>query len=200
MTTEENAQEQWSRFVWQSSDIVIIRKSDDKSPTDTEAKPASGDHEASAAGSTDDTDGQDQTDKPFARFSNECHTTRTSGMSVMSYQRYVTGVERRRAVLKQNLDKANSLRRETGLPVRDVDLLVTETEPLLTKEEFDNRSKERAGFNRFKKERLAQANLPSPEPTNWQQQKALVFRRAFLNHKIKMAWRDRRVDGGFARQ
>ena len=107
----------------------------------------------------------------------------------MSYRRYVTGVERRRAVLKEQLEEANSLRSEAGLPVRDINAVVTVTEPLMTKHEFDSRSKERTGFNRFRRERLAQASLPHPEPSDWQQQRALVFRRMFLENQIQMAWR-----------
>ena len=62
MTTEENAQEQWSRFVWQSSDdIVIIRKGDGSKPAaDTEIAPA--DH--TPAQPPDATDDPKQTDKP----------------------------------------------------------------------------------------------------------------------------------------
>ena len=61
MATEEKPQEQWSRFVWQSSDIVIIRKGDGSKPAaDTEIAPA--DH--TPAQPPDATDDPKQTDKP----------------------------------------------------------------------------------------------------------------------------------------
>lgn len=112
----------------------------------------------------------------------------------MHYQRYVTDVERRRAVLRDQLEKANTLRRESHLPTYDVDLVVTEREPLLTQQQFETRAKAKAGFARFRQQQLAKLDPAWPEPSaDWQQSRALAFRRLFLEHQVKTAWQIRRL-------
>ncbi len=112
----------------------------------------------------------------------------------MHYLEYVTGVERRRTVLKSQLETANTLRREAHLPLRNVDQAVTEQEPLLSKDEFDARSKEQAGFNRFRREKLAVLGLPKlAKATDWQDHRALAFRRLFLERQIQKAWQDQEL-------
>ncbi len=111
----------------------------------------------------------------------------------MNYRQYAAGVERRRAVLKTELHKANRLRREANLPIRDVDQTVAQTEPMLTQHEFDARAREQAGFNKFRRRQLATMELPNPgTATNWQAQRALAFRRMFVEHQIQKDWKSRK--------
>ena len=59
MTNQKTAQERWSRFVWTERDIVIIRKGDQKPPTDTQAGKADRGDVRPAAATPENT-----TDKP----------------------------------------------------------------------------------------------------------------------------------------
>jgi hypothetical protein len=108
----------------------------------------------------------------------------------MSYNSYKGGVERRRALLLAELVKANELRLGASLPLYDLDQVIGDKEPLVTKEEHATRSKERRGFAHFRKQQLTQANLPPTQAVGWEQERALVVRWAFVDHQIQVAWDD----------
>ena len=111
----------------------------------------------------------------------------------MSYKSYKAGVERRRTLLLDQLVKSNQLRLEAHLPLYDIDQVVGDKEPLLTKEEHAMRLKERSGLAHFRKQQLTKANLPNLAPGNgWQQQRALMIRKAFVDHQLQVAWDSRK--------
>ena len=107
----------------------------------------------------------------------------------MSYRRYVARVERRRALLVADLVKGNQLRLEANLRLRDIVKVVAAEQPLLIQDAYLARKADQRSFARFRRERLDKANLPSPvDASNWEEERARVFRQAFVQHQIQMAW------------
>ena len=110
---------------------------------------------------------------------------------VMSYNSYKAGVERRRALLLAELVKSNETRLEASLPLYDIDQVIEDKELLLTKEEHAMRFKERRGFAHFREQQLTQVDLSNPaQAIGWEQERALVVRRVFVEHQIQVAWGD----------
>ncbi len=110
----------------------------------------------------------------------------------MSYQRYVAGVGRRRALLEADLVKANQLRLEANLPLWDIDKVVADQQPLLTEAEFLKRRMNAQAFSRFRQEHLVKLG---PSMTSladregeWREHRASTYRLMFLEHQIQQAW------------
>ena len=107
----------------------------------------------------------------------------------MSYRRYVAGLKRRRACLRAKLEEANHVRLG-HLPLHDIDRVLDDQVPIMTKVEHATGAKEQRGFARFKRAQLdLLITLPnSPLPTDWQAQRARVMRRVFVEHQIQKSW------------
>ena len=114
----------------------------------------------------------------------------------MSYRRYVARVEKRRALLLAGLQEANQLRREAHLPTYDIDQVIGEKEPLLNQGAWNQIEQERKALAHFRRQQLAQANPRSPaKAANWEEERAGVFRQAFVEHQIQVAWDDMKGPG-----
>ena len=107
----------------------------------------------------------------------------------MSYKSYKAGVEDRRELLRTRLEQANQLRRDAHLPTRDIDHEVNFQKPLLTEVAWNEARLERKAFARFRRQQLAQFDIPKPtNATHWQEERARVLRQAMIKHQIQMAW------------
>lgn len=108
----------------------------------------------------------------------------------MSYKSYKAGVERRRALLRDELEKANDLRTAAQLPTRDIDQVVAEREPLLTQDAWSSKRADQRAFARFRREHVDKPTIPRElqHGMDWQATRALACRRAFLHHQIQQAW------------
>ena len=109
--------------------------------------------------------------------------------SLVSYRRYAIRLEKRRERLSAQLVEANQLRRGAGLPTYELSRKIDEQEPVLTRTEYASLAHERSGFKSFRTQQLGQAIAPdTAQATNWQDQRARLIRRAFVEHQIQKAW------------
>lgn len=111
----------------------------------------------------------------------------------MSYERYVAGVQQRRALLQAELTQANQLRRDAQIPTRDVEQELEEQEPLLSQDAYLTKMADQRAFARFRQEHLTKLDQPTIPPElqdgrEWQGQRAVAYRNAFLEHEIQQAW------------
>lgn len=107
----------------------------------------------------------------------------------MSYNAYKARVANCRVALQAELSQANDLRQASNLPLRDVQTELDQQCPLLDQEAWTAQQQERRASARFKRGALAGMVMPSSPPgADWQEQRALVLRRAFLEHQIRQTW------------
>ena len=111
------------------------------------------------------------------------------GEQSMSYRRYVARVEKGRDLLRGELEQANQLRRDAHLPTYDINQVISEQEPLLNQDAWNQIEQERKAFAHFRRQQLAQLNpLCRAKTADWEEERAGGLRQAFVEHQIRTAW------------
>ena len=106
----------------------------------------------------------------------------------MTYEAYRRRALDRRDRLRQSLEQSNALRSDARLPIRDVEREI-ESIPLLSKEAYVANNRARRGFSRFRKDELSRYHIPDPsEAGDWQQVRAALYTRYFVESQIESQW------------